>query len=503
MGNRMLEITPGRRRGPTLAAGCWRFGVLCLLLTATAIPSPAQEGQPFSKVKFTTLVNFDGSDGALPRASFAQGTDGDLYGTASAGGLNGDYGTVFKVSPGGTLTTLYNFCAQTNCIDGDSPMAGLVQGTDGSFYGTTIYGGTGDFCGLGCGTIFKVTPSGTLTTLHSFAGYPTDGSNPLAGMIQATDGNFYGTTIGGGTNGDGTVFKITPAGVFTVLYSFCSQPLCADGELPDSAVTQGPDGNFYGTVSSGGAYFYGTVFRMTPGGLLTTLYSFCPQFGCADGGSPSTGLVQGADGNFYGATSLGGASNACLDVGCGTVFRITPGGKLTTLHSFDGTDGNGPLSLAGASDGNFYGTVGGGPGLDGSAFQITPGGKLTTLHSFDGNDGADLYGGVVQDTSGNFYGTASVGGADGDGTVFSLAVGLRPFVETVPASGKVGAAVRILGSDLTGTTSVRFNGTAAVFKVVSKTLLSATVPPGATTGLVSVTVPDRTLRSNLKFQVMP
>jgi len=451
----------------------------------------------------TTLHSFDGGDGANPYARLVQAANGDLYGTTYWGGANdscGNFngcGTVFKITPSGTLTTLYSFCAKSDCADGFSPYAGLIQAADGNLYGTTF--GTGDNGNCGnfnsCGTVFKITPSGTLT-LHSFDG--TDGAYPNGGLAQATNGNLYGTTGQGGANGPGTVFKITPSGTLTTLYNFCSQSNCTDGAFPYAGLVQATNGNLYGTTSGGGANNYGTVFKITPSGTLTTLHSF----DVTDGAYPQAGLVQATDGNLYGTTGGGGANND------GTVFKITPGGTLTTLHSFDGTDGAYPNGeLVQATDGKLYGTtVEAGANSAGTVFKITPGGTLTTLHNFCSQsncpDGASPYAALVQDTNGTFYGTTELGGANREGTVFSLSVGLGPFVETQTTSGKVGAAVKILGTELTGATSVSFNGTVAVFKVVSKSLITTTVPEGATTGTVKVKTPHGTLKSNVVFRVM-
>jgi len=272
-------------------------------------------------------------------------------------------------------------------------------------------------------------------------------------------------------------------------------------------VVQATDGNFYGTAESGGANGAGTVFKITPSGTFTLLHTFCSKSGCKDGGIPYAGLVQATDGNLYGTTIAGGA-NCVSDGGCGTVFKIAPSGTLTTLHRFDGTDGASPYArLVQATDGNLYGTTDFGgancvsDGGCGTVLKITPKGKLTTLHSFDGKDGDDPYAGLVQYTDGNLYGTTATGGSYGRGTVFSLSVGLGPFVETQPTSGKVGTAVKILGTDLTGASSVTFNGTAARFTVVSKSEIKTTVPAGATTGTVEVTTPNGTLKSNVVFRV--
>jgi uncharacterized repeat protein (TIGR03803 family) len=225
-----------------------------------------------------------------PTGGLVQGTDGNLYGTTDGGRY---IGSVFKLTPNGVETTLYPF---TGLIDGQYPRGQLIQGSDGNFYGVTEYGGTGSYA---FGTVFKVTPGGVKTTLHSFSGQ--DGGEPEAGLIQGSDGNFYGTTIlGAQNNGVGTVFKLTPEGDETILYSF-SGP---DGELPQAALTLGSDGNLYGTTFGGGDNNGGTLFQVTPAGVVTVLYSFPSQAG------PHTNLVQGSDGNLYGTTYAGGAYNS-------------------------------------------------------------------------------------------------------------------------------------------------------------------------------------------------
>jgi uncharacterized repeat protein (TIGR03803 family) len=472
------------------------FLALCAI---TAIALPAQT--------FTTLHSFDLTDGGYAYAGLVQATNGDLYGTTVYGGADG-FGTIFKINPSGTLTTLYSFCSQSGCTDGSEPFTGLIQATNGNFYGTTRNGGLDGAYGLG--TIFKVTPGGTLTTLHSFGSQSLDGQEPLAGLVQASNGDFYGTAYSGGAyQGSGTVFKITPSGTLTTLYSFCAQSACSDGAGPTAGLVRATNGDFYGTTDYGGTSDSGTVFKITPGGVLTTLHSFCASGGsCADGQHPDAGLVQASNGEIFGTTYEGGPG------GAGTVFKITPSGTLTTIYAFCATfvctAGAFPASdLIQAGDGNLYGTtLYGGSSNDGTIFKITPNGTLTTLHSFCAQsgcaDGTYPYASLVQKTNGEFYGTTSAGGANNDGTVFSLSVGLGPFVKTLPTFGEVGAAVKILGSDLTGAASVSFNGTAATFSVVSRYLITTTVPAGATTGNVEVTTPGGTLRTlNVSFQVLP
>ena len=287
-----------------------------VMMLAAAIVAPAQS--------FTTLVNFNRTNGAVPYyASLVQGTDGNLYGTTSTGGNTScnppkGCGTVFKVAPTGTLTTLYDF----DLTHGKYPFAGLVLGTDGNFYGTTTNGGVNNE-----GTVFRMTPEGKLTTLLSFNNL-VNGAYPYAGLVQGTDGNFYGTTTYGGADGVGTIFRITPAGKLATLHDFTGG---SDGANPFAPLIEGTDGNFYGTAYNGGSN-YGTVFKLAPDGAFTTLHSF----NYTDGGYPFGGLVQDTNGSFYGTTLFGGA------IGVGTVFRIASGGALTTLHSFDSTDGANP-----------------------------------------------------------------------------------------------------------------------------------------------------------------
>jgi uncharacterized repeat protein (TIGR03803 family) len=466
----------------------WRKTACAVLVlgAATAVASPAQT--------FTTLATFDGTNGANPFGmSLIQGPDGSLYGTTEFGGMNGD-GTVFKVTRTGELTTLHSF----NYTDGGFPFAGLVLGADGNFYGTTFGGGAN-----GYGTVFKINSGGMLTTLYSFCAQEncTDGTYPEGALVQAPDGNFYGTTYQGGPNGAGTVFRVDRQGVLTTLHSFDY----TDGAEPGAGLVLGSDGNLYGTAQDGGAYNRGAIFRIAPSGTLTTLYSFCSHGeGCPDGYTPVGALIEAADGNLYGTTDFGGS------IGDGTVFRISLGGALTTLHSFDSTDGANPFAgLVQATNGVLFGTAQSGGAHDfGTIFKVTPQGAFTSLLSFATPGGVDPYGGLVQATTGVFYGTTNYGGGFGGactdrgcGTVFSLDVALGPFVETVPTLGMIGRRVLILGNNLTGVTSVTFNGTPATFTVVSSTLITTTVPVGATTGPVQVTTPSGTLTSNVNFRV--
>jgi uncharacterized repeat protein (TIGR03803 family) len=483
----------------------------------TAIASPAQT--------LTTLFSFDGADGIGPDV-LIQARDGNYYGTTYYGGANSckgsNYGcgTAFRITSTGALTTLYNFCSLTNCTDGFHPND-LVLGLDGNLYGTTNSGGA-----YGFGTVFKITPTGKLTTLHSFCARSNcPGGDFPDTLLQATDGNFYSTNFESGRHGQGTVFKITLTGTLTTLYAFCAKSNCSDGANPAGELIQYGggskfEGDFYGTTVAGGLDDNnncsnggcGTVFKITPKGTLTTLYQFCSQSNCTDGAFPYAGLTKAAAGDlhFYGITYGGGFNIYDCYGGCGTVFKITPKGTLTTLYQFcsqsNCPDGANPVAgLVLGTDGNYYGTTTfGGAYGDGTIFRITPTGTLTTLYNFcsqsNCEDGSNPWG-VFQATSGTFYGSTSQGGSHNDGTVYSLNMGLGPFVSLVRNSGKVGAQVEILGQGFTGTTAVSFNGTAAQFVVHSDTYLTAKVPTGASTGFVTVTTPGGVLQSSTKFWV--
>jgi uncharacterized repeat protein (TIGR01451 family) len=406
----------------------------------------------------TTLVNFGTTYGSptYPEANLTLGPDGNFYGTTSQGGTNTSgtnaTGTVFKMTTNGTVTILVSF----NGVNGGIPLAGLTLAPDGNFYGTTEFGGTN-----GDGTVFKLTTNGTLTTLVNFNG--TNGANPLAGLVAGPGGNLYGTTRYGGTNQNlGTVFQVTTNGTFTTLIQFAG----TNGAWPYGGVTVGPDGNLYGTTTwagnPNGDFNGGTIFELTTNGLLTTLIRFV-DLGGTNGLNPETSLTLGPDGNFYGTTFAGGAN------GNGTVFQVTTNGilatltqagipfqtlftpqgyeyyttnnwvtsakvsngTLTTLYSFSAqTNGNNPdganlqSTLALGPDGNFYGTApAGGANGYGTAFKVTTNGTFTTLATFSGNHGDNLMDALTTGPDGSLYGTANTGGTSGYGTVFKLTTG--------------------------------------------------------------------------------
>ena len=368
--------------------------IVVLFCAAAAIAAPAQSSY------FTTLVNFDGTNGGNCEAPLIQATDGNFYGTTATGGDRGP-GTVFRMTTSGTLTTLHSF----DYGDGAYPRGGLLQAGDGNFYGTTFSWGNG-----GAGTVFRITPSGSLTTLANL--YVDIGQNSSSALVQDGDGNFYGTAPESGTYDAGAVFKVTPAGSLTTLYSFCPWSGCPDGSTPYGGLVRGRDGNFYGTTVWGGSsnncegYGCGTVYKITPEGGLTTVHSFDGS----DGDTPYSTLMQARDGNFYGTNYT-------------FLFRMTPGGTVTTLNG-EGNAENGCVDqLLQAADGNFYGTtVYGGPFAAGTVFEMNPSGTAITLHVFDGSDGSQPCAGLVQARDGLLYGTTSAGGSYGYGTVFRIGV---------------------------------------------------------------------------------
>jgi len=362
-----------------------------------------------------SICSFDGiNQGCL--ASLTLGNDGNFYGTTRNGG---SYGSIFRVTTNGVLTTLVSF-ANTN---GAAPCAALTLGNDGNFYGTTEEGGNISY---GYGTVFKVTTNGELTSLVSFAN--TNGANPVTPLTLGNDGNFYGTTYQGGQNNYGTVFKVTTNGVLTSLVSFDFP----NGMFPFAGLTLGNDGNLYGTTSgTSWAGFYGNVFKVTTNGVLTSLVAFAKT----NGAYPQSALTLGNDGNFYGTTLQGGITNSTHPSGFGTIFRVSTNGVLATLAFFGVTNGMQPFAgLTLGNEGNFYGTTAGDQSsYFGNVFKVTTNGELTSIVTFANTNGASPQAPLTLGSDGNFYGTTFYGGLVpagpngwGYGTVFKLYLGSPP-----------------------------------------------------------------------------
>jgi uncharacterized repeat protein (TIGR03803 family) len=364
-----------------------------------------------------TLHWFTGSfDGRNP-SELVDGADGYLYGTTQFGGTFRD-GTIFALATNGGFSTLVSF-DQTN---GAFPLAGLVRSTNGSFYGTTSGGGAS-----GSGSAFAATPSGVLTSLYAFTG-GIDGASPNTTLVQASDGNFYGSTSEGGANGFGTILRITPEGVVATLHSFTG---ALDGAAPSAALLQAPDGQFYGSDAGGGEFTNGYIFSLSPNGSPANLYSFT---GGTDGYTPVGSLILGDDSALYGATRYNTIRGFAF---YGTLFKFTTNGAFTTLYALNFTDGSYPAAgLVLGTDGNFYGTTEqGGPNDYGTVFRMTPSGVVSSLVEFDGfNDGAHPLTALTQGSDGNLYGTTSSGGPGTRGTVFRLSFTGPPQLTAQPVS---------------------------------------------------------------------
>jgi uncharacterized repeat protein (TIGR03803 family) len=516
-----------------LMLACWGLALIA--------PAHAQLTQLYAfQYNANTTSNYP--DGYGPQAELIEGADGNYYTTTFMGGsgacadgvegLTQGCGAVVKITPAGVLSVLYSFpfdSSNSTTPNGLFPVAGLLQGPDGNFYGVASGGGSSgtDFCQpisgiFGCGTIFKLTPSGHFTLLYSFCGgygcgsYPPDGADPRGRLAIGPDGNLYGTTQQGGEyNGgynSGTIFRISlSGGGYQIMHTFSGGSGTGDGNGPTAGLTLASDGNFYGTTQFGGTSGNGTIFKMNLAGAVTILHSFGPDD--PNGAEPLGALIEGSDGNLYGTCYTGGTNSS------GTVFRISKAGSFQKIFDFSQAAGGFGYPMAGviqASDGNLYGTTGqGGSSGEGTIFQLTLGGVYTLEASFSSNGASGYYpdGGLVQGSDGNLYVTTPSGGGSNsngvpdEGTIDVFDVSLpapKPgILGFLPSSGKVGAKVTIGIGPYIGATAVKFNGTSATFKVTGSEFITTTVPAGATSGPISVTTPGGTATSKKNFTVTP
>ena len=472
--------------------------VLTAGVLATVLVAAAQAQSP------TALYSFDANGSGDPLGftdpgTLAQGQDGNIYTTSDSGGRAGypyPEGTVFNITPtGSSLTEVVTFTSVGSgqgCSIGCSPQSGVEPLPDGNFLVAPITGGQS-----GYGPVLIVSPNGSVTQLYSFTG-GSDGGQPYASPILGADGNYYGTTVCGGatpcgnySQGCGTIYQLTPAGTLGWVHQFTG----TDGCNGLSPLVQGKDGNFYGSTSGG----TGSIFRVTPAGVFTFLNK-------SQGGITAP-LVLGSDGNLYGTAVTGSGT-------CGTIFKMTPTGKLTVLHTLSGDESEGCDFYAGVvqgTDGYFYAvTTAGGQNNWGTIVRVGSkgGSTFSVLYHFDGANGV-IGGGVkvslLQHTNGSFYGLSNVGGTYNYGTFFSWnpSTPLKPFASLATTSGPVGTTIGILGQGFTGTKKVAFSGIVASFTVISDTYLTATVPTGAKSGFVTVKTPSGTLKSSKKFTVTP
>lgn len=378
------------------------------MLLVAAAPLPASP-------VFETVASFE-TPPLSPIGGLVLHTDGNYYGTTSDGGRYG-LGTVFRLTPAGALTVITHFTGTSGAAPGSAPLTGLTKAADGSLYGTTSSGGSDDF-----GTIFKVTTAGTFTSLVGFTGSAgaAKGSSPDGELLLHSDGNFYGTTSGGGTGDLGTVFKMTPAGALTTLAQFTGTGGGVRGAQPVGQLATAPSGVLFGTTRSGGASDFGTIFRITTAGSFTNLIQFTGTGGNTRGANPVGGLVLGTDSNFYGVTEAGGVNDL------GTFFRLSAAGGHTRLYEFDGLNGSSPAcGVTLASDGFFYGsTAVGGAAGSGTVYRISSAGVIGTVSEFTGVEGTakgtECQGMLITGTDGALYGTTTSGGTGNHGTAFKV-----------------------------------------------------------------------------------
>ena len=391
-------------------------------------PVPATGGASVhEKVLYNFCSQQNCTDGSQPGSALLADGSGNLYGTTYSGG-NRNFGTVFKLAPDGTEQVLHSFCADDQCADGAYPRYGaLIADGAGNLYGMANEDGAHDN-----GTVFRVSSSGAETTLYTFCAKTNcwDGALPFAGLAMDSSGNLYGTTSRGGGHAefppaDGVIFRISSRGKESVLRSFCSKRDCLDGGGPNAGPIMDNLGNLYGTALYGGKGQHGVVFKLSPDGAYTVLHAFCTKPNCTDGADPFAGVVMDNAGNLYGATNSGGKG------GGGVVFKLTPSGIETQLHAFCSNamckDGHAPIGVIVDGAGNVYGTtIEGGKHDAGAIFKITPDGTETVLYSFCSRaacaDGETPFGSLIADDTGNLYGTTAGGGSNNAGVVFKISL---------------------------------------------------------------------------------
>ena len=523
----------GNLYGTTTGGGSFNSGTAFQLTPAGAL---------------TTVWNFDnGTDGGVPWYPLLQGLDGSFYGVSNTQ-YSGDYGAFVKLVPTATPPYKESVLIDFNYTDGNDPNL-PTQGTDGNFYGSTFSGGT-----KGLGVLFKSTAAGVETVLHNFTGYSTDGSYPIGALVQGNDGAYYGVTWEGGSSNLGTIFKVTSTGTYTLLHNFVGRP--NDGAYPRSGLILGSDGNFYGTTLNGGTVNDGTIYKVTPSGQVTVLYNFCSLSNCADGFSPVIPLLQHTSGKFYSSTSgnsLGGSYFYSLDVGLAPFVKIVNwAGKVGTTvellgQGFTGTTGVSfggvPATFknvadtymtatvpAGARSGTLTVTTFTGSMASNRAFLVTPmisgfnpsGGSVGTKVVITGTSLTQTKGVSIGGKSAPFtvnsdtqvtatvpvgartgmkIGIATAGGIAYSSGVFNVVPSITNFT---PTSGPVGTSVTINGNSFTGATAVKFGGVVATsYQVINDQKVDALVPSGAVTGPISVTTPGGTGTSTSNFTVTP
>jgi uncharacterized repeat protein (TIGR03803 family) len=461
------------------------------LLILLAVGNASGQNLSTESVLHTFCTQANCADGYAPAAGLTEDASGNFYGTTSEGGSHPGTcpsaqgcGTVFRLDRAGNYTVLYNFCSQANCADGETPQAGLAVDASGNLFGTTLYGGAYhiDPNGNGGGTAFKLDSAGNYKVLYNFCSQTncTDGYYPYAGLTEDASGNLYGTALYGGANRGGTAFKLDSSGNYTVLHTFCSQANCTDGYNSYSGLTGDAFGNLYGTTFFGGAHRSdynglggGTVFKLDSAGTYAVLYNFCSKANCTDGFYPYAGVIEDASGNLYGNTYNGGNGTS---YGGGVVFKLDSTGNFTVLHIFcalsNCPDGGGPVAgLMEDSSGRLFGTTTiGGPPLyygAGVVYEVSSiGNSYSIVYEFCSQtncaDGYLPYSSLVEDASGNLYGTTNSGGSgiwsNDVGVIFRLTPPVIPSPDFTVAASPTTVTIGSPGQQGTATITITPTG---------------------------------------------